>query len=139
MDIFFSDPNDIPLPPDELKIRMLEVDPYPDQRRIAVRFEITPFQKRPNIEVAIFNADERKVSELSVVEAMDHKMDFTMHLREANPAGIYTVRMRLFYTNLDAFEHDGETGLPVAQILDETGHTVTSHEITFSLSPLTDA
>ncbi len=133
MDIFFSDPNDIPLPPDELQIRLLEVAPYPDPRRVAVRFEITPFQKRPNVEVSILNADNRKVAELSVVEAMDHKMEFTMHLREPHPSGTYTARMRLFYTNLDAFEQDGETGLPVAQILDETGRTITTHEVSFTL------
>ena len=42
MDIFFADPDDIPLPPEEVKIRQLEARPYPEGQRVAVRFEITP-------------------------------------------------------------------------------------------------
>lgn len=134
MDIFFADPDEVPVPPDEMRIRSLEAAPYPDGRRVAVRFEISAFQQRPNIEVRIFNAHERIVADLSVVEAMENKMDFTMHLREPEPIGRYRLTMRLFYTNLDAYETNGESGLPVGRILDETGHTVASHETEFEIA-----
>lgn len=112
MDIFFTDPNDTPLPPEEIKIRTLEAQPYPDNRRVKVTFEITPFLKRPNFEIVLLNAKEKQVSQFAVVEAIDNKMDFTMHIREANPSGEYRLTMNLYYADLPepeelADEEDG--------------------------------
>ena len=42
MDIFFQDPTDIPLPPEEVRIRELTAEPWPDGRRVRVYVELTP-------------------------------------------------------------------------------------------------
>ena len=56
MDIFFRDPSEIPLPPDEVRIRVLHADPYPDGQRVRIHLEVDPFQRRPNADVRITNA-----------------------------------------------------------------------------------
>ena len=100
MDIFFTNPNDTPLPPDEIHIRKLEYQLYPDNRRVKVTFEISAFLKRPNIEILLTNQDGKQVSQFSVVEAIETNMDFTLHIRESNPSGTYTLTMNLFYADL---------------------------------------
>jgi hypothetical protein len=97
MDINFHDPNDIPLPPDEVRIRELRAEPWPDNRRVRVRLELTPFQKRPNGEIRITDENGVEVASFSIIESIDHKMDFTIHLREGKPAGQFTVSTKIFY------------------------------------------
>ena len=112
MDIFFTNPNDTPLGPDEIRIRTLEAQPYPDNRRVKVSFEITPFLKRPNFEIFLNNSFGEQVSQFAVVEAIENTMDFTMHIREAKPGGEYTLTMNLYYADIPepeelADEEDG--------------------------------
>ncbi|MBI3159227.1 MAG: hypothetical protein HYZ26_06480 [Chloroflexi bacterium] len=133
MDIFFADPDAVPLPPEEMEILMLEIAPYPEGKRVGLRFQITPFQKRPNIEVTLFNPAGRIVSQLSVVEAMEARMDFTMHIRESQPQGEYRARMRLFYADLDSYVPPEGADPDPSRILDETDRTVATREISFQL------
>ena len=56
MDMFFADPNDPPLPPEEVRLRELRAEPWPDVLRVKVFLELTPFQKRPSAEGSIRNA-----------------------------------------------------------------------------------
>ena len=97
MDIFFTDPNDIPLPPEEVRIRNFRAEPWPDKRRVRVYLEITPFQKRPNGEIEICNAEGNEVASLTIIETIDPKMDLTVHLRVAEPAGSYTASAVIYY------------------------------------------
>ena len=91
MDLFLQDPTDIPLPPDEVRIRELRVDPLPDNRRIRISLQITPFQTRPNIEIVITNENEEDSGSLTIIESIDPKMEFTVHLKDDEPNGQYTV------------------------------------------------
>lgn len=134
MDIFFADPDDVPVPPEEMQIRSLEVDPYPDARRVAIRFSITPFQKRPNVEIKVRDEAGTTVAEVSIVETTDPTMEFTIHLRNPETAGRYAVHMRVFYSNLDDFNPEGRQGLNVNQILEETGWTVATRETAFEIN-----
>ncbi|MDH5606801.1 MAG: hypothetical protein OEY93_07930, partial [Anaerolineae bacterium] len=102
-------------------------------QRIAVRFEITPFLQRPNLELAIFNKEEREVSNLSVVEAIENRMTFVMHLKEAEPSGEYRLKMRVFYSDLESFELGERTSAKAHEILEETGTTVASDEAVFTV------
>jgi hypothetical protein len=105
-DIFFVEPDQVPVPPDEVRIRELKATPQSDGRRVSVRIDVTPFQKRPNMELVIQNAKGEKVAGLDVVEAIDNKMDFTVHLREAQTGGTYTARLTVLYSNFEEFEQD---------------------------------
>jgi hypothetical protein len=104
MDIFFSNSNDVPVPPDKMEIRELKASPHEDGRRVAIEFEITPFQRRPNIDIVVVNQEKQPVASFSIVEAIENKMTFTMHLREPEPHGDYQIKMELFYTELDTLE-----------------------------------
>jgi hypothetical protein len=97
MDIFFQDPTDIPLPPDEIRIRELHAEPYPDGRRVRIILEITPFQQRPNCEIIVTNEDGEAAASLSIIESIDAKMDFTVHLKGKKPSGKFTVSADIYY------------------------------------------
>jgi hypothetical protein len=98
MDIFFQDPSDIPLPPDEVRIRRFQADPWPDQRRVRVSLEVTPFQKRPNGEIKIIDPDGEETAFLTIVETVVPKMEFTIHLRGPATSGEYTAKAIIYYT-----------------------------------------
>jgi hypothetical protein len=98
MDIFFQDPSDIPLPPDEVSIRQFHAEPWPDQRRVRVYLEVTPFQKRPNGEIKIFDPGGEEAAHLTIVETVVPKMEFTVHLRGPSTVGEYTATATVYYT-----------------------------------------
>jgi len=104
MEFFFPEDNLQRMTPEETQIHSLSAQPYPDGRRLHVNIEITPFQKRPYLEVTITNADGVEVASSSIVEPMSWKLELTMHLRGElrNP---HTLEAKLFYP-------DGPTAEP---------------------------
>jgi hypothetical protein len=97
MDIFFTDPSAVPLPPAEVRIVELQAQPWPDGRRVHVYLELTPFQKRPDGEISITNQRGEELANASIIETLIHKMDFTLHLRGAELLGPFTVTAQIFY------------------------------------------
>jgi hypothetical protein len=97
MDIFFQDPAAIPLPPDEVRILEFRAEPWSDNRRIRIRLSITPFQKRPNGEIAITDDEGTEVAAFSIIETISPKMEFTVHLRGGRENGQFTASVILFY------------------------------------------
>lgn len=102
MDINFHDPSDIPLPPGELRIRELRVEPLPDQRRVRIFIEITPFQQKPNLEIKILSQSGHEAASLSIIEAIDYKMQFTIHLKDAGASGEYVADLEVYYFEAEA-------------------------------------
>lgn len=100
MDLFFTDPNEVPLPPEEVRIREFRVEPWLDGHRVRVTLEVDPFQKRPSAEVVIWNAAGDVVAEVTIIESIMRKMEFNMHLRQAEPAGSYHAQAVLYYQTL---------------------------------------
>lgn len=96
MDFFFPEDNLNRATPEETNITSLSVKPYPDGYRLHVNIEMTPFQKRPHLDVTISNRDGDEVASANVVEPLNWKIEFTMHLRGElkNP---YTLEAKLFY------------------------------------------
>jgi hypothetical protein len=96
MEFFFPEDNLTRAVPEETKINSLSAQPYPDGYRLRVNMEVTPFQKRPYIEVVLHDADGDEVASTSIVEPMSWKLEFTMHIRGElkNP---YTLNARLYY------------------------------------------
>jgi hypothetical protein len=111
VDIFFQDPAEMPLPPDEVRIRALRADPWPDGRRVRIYLEVDPFQKRPSVEIVITDSQGERVSQTSVIESMARNMNFNMHLRQAQPGGQYTVSAVLFYSDPFPEPNQNEEGL----------------------------
>ncbi len=96
MDFFFPEDNLERAVPEETQINSLSAQSYPDGRRLRVNLEVTPFQKRPYIEIILTNANGDEVSSTSIVEPLSWKLEFTMHIRGElnNP---YTLHARLYY------------------------------------------
>ena len=103
MDFFFPEDNLTRAVPEETKISSLSAETYPDGRRLRVNIEVTPFQKRPYIEITLHDKDENEIASTSIVEPLSWKLEFTMHLRGEikNP---YTLNARLYYPDGPANE-----------------------------------
>ena len=96
MDFFFPEDNLTRAVPEETHITTLSAEAYPDGRRLRVNLEVTPFQKRPYIEVALNDANGDEIASTSIVEPLSWKLEFTMHIRgELN--NHYTLNARLYY------------------------------------------
>ena len=135
MDIFFSESGDPPVSPSEVRFKHLVGQPWPDGRRVQVNIELTPFLKKPNLELRIANSAGEVVASLEVVEAIDFKMDFTMHLRESQPNGKYHINARIFYTDLDRYtEEEPEQEATVSELLQEASNVVDTLESEFIIS-----
>jgi hypothetical protein len=107
MDIFFADPSEVPLPPNEVRIRALNVEPWPDGKRLRVYLEVDPFQKRPNADLTLLDQDGRELSSVSIIESMTRKMELVMHLRGATP-GSCTLQALLYYASFPQPVEPGE-------------------------------
>jgi hypothetical protein len=96
MDFFFPEDNLNRMTPEETRITTLSAQPYPDGYRLHVNIEMTPFQKRPHLEVVLVDAEDNEVASTTIVEPMSWKIEFTMHIRGElkNP---YTLAAKLFY------------------------------------------
>jgi hypothetical protein len=96
MDFFFPEDQLQRMTPEETRITSLTAQPYPDGYRLHVNIEMTPFQKRPHLEVVLNDSNGDEVASTSIVEPMGWKIEFTMHIRGElkNP---YTLEARLFY------------------------------------------
>lgn len=96
MDFFFPEDNLARMVPEETHITALSAEAWPDGRRLRVNLEVTPFQKRPYIEVTLNDAHGEEIASTSIVEPLSWKLEFTMHIRGElnNP---YTLNARLYY------------------------------------------
>lgn len=118
MDIFFADPDDVPRPPEEVRIREFKADPWPDGRRVKIYLEITPFQKRPSGEVLITDHAGQPVATANIIETIDPKMEINMHLRGPVSEGVFTAAMVLFYLeDIDEDQPEEELILPPQRMI----------------------
>ena len=119
MDIFFTDPTEIPLPPDEVRIRSLRAEAWPDGRRVRVSLEVDPTLKRPNADLLIQDAQGNEVAAASIIESMDRRMEITMHLRGFEGGGPYKLSATLFFAELEKEPAPGqEPALPERLVTD---------------------
>jgi hypothetical protein len=98
---FFDDPVRGPLPREDVRFNGLGLYMYEDSKRVAVGFDITPFQERPNIQVTVRDENGVEAASLNVIEAMHPNFNLTMHIRDANTTSLYEVEAILYYTALD--------------------------------------
>lgn len=110
VDFFLPEDHLQRMTPEETRITALSAEPYPDGYRLRVNIEITPFQKRPHLEILLKDADDNEIASTSIIEPMSWKLEFTMHVRDElnNP---YTLEARLFYpdgpeSELQSFSFD---------------------------------
>ena len=97
MEFFFPEDGLERTPPEDTRILSLKAEPYEDARRVRVNLEMSPFEKRPNLEVVLSDSLGQEVSNASFVEAMAWRMEFTLHLRRQPGPGPLSLEVRLFY------------------------------------------
>jgi len=97
MEFFFPEDNLRRTAPEETKILSLTAEPYEDGRRVRVNIEMSPFEKRPHLEIVLTDTDNKEVSSASFVEPMTWKLEFTLHLRTEPADGPLDLVARLYY------------------------------------------
>ncbi len=84
MFIQIEDPSDLPRPPEEVQIRSVDIDPYPDGQRLHVLIELTPFTEPPDLSLRVMDLDGVELADLSIIGAHQNKLGLTVHLRGSN-------------------------------------------------------
>lgn len=103
MDFFFPELSEngdnLPLSPEEMRFLEFRADPVLDNDplRARVYVEVTPFQKRPFIEVVLTGEQGQEIATANVIEPLQRKNVFTMHIRDAQQTGTFFLRARLYY------------------------------------------
>ena len=102
LELFFpelSPAGAIPLPPEEMRFIEVKVEPVLDNGpvRMRVYVETTPFQQRPYMEVNLYNSQGDEIASASIIEPIQRKNVFTMHLRGGQQSGKFSLQARLFY------------------------------------------
>lgn len=129
MDIFFKDLNEIPLPPEGVRLQELKAEPWPDGRRVKVYLEVDPFQKRPSADLVITNAAGEEVASANILESINRKMEINMHLREAQPGGEYNLQAVVYYQKLPPVDEESGPQEPPEPLIVDRGQT------SFTISP----
>ncbi|HZW04649.1 MAG TPA: hypothetical protein VFF68_12025 [Anaerolineaceae bacterium] len=88
------------VPPEQVRFLELRPEPWPDGRRVRIHVQITPFLQPPHMSMSIADPDGREVSHVEVVENVDFKLVFTMHIRSEQVSGQYDLVAQLFYDDL---------------------------------------
>jgi hypothetical protein len=115
MDIFLQDPGEIPLPPDEVRIRELTITPHAGRNQVEIYLEVDPFQRRPSIDLEILDSIQSTLASTSIIESDQRKMSLVMHLKSGVAGNTLRIRATLFYRQ--GFEEGFEGELPEAQVV----------------------
>ncbi len=89
------------VPPQEVRLEEVRVEPWSDDaHKVRVHLQVTPFLARPNLQVNIFDPENQSVSSASIVEAIQHRMVFTMHIRTAEVGQQYSLSVEVSYPDI---------------------------------------
>ncbi|MCJ7823691.1 MAG: hypothetical protein MUP44_02205 [Anaerolineales bacterium] len=100
MFIQIEDSAGAPVPPEEVRIQSVHIDPYPDGKRIRVSLELTPFQVPPDLDVIVLDQDGGESVSMSIISAATPELSFTAHLRGDSLSSSYQLSARLIYAEL---------------------------------------
>jgi len=85
LDLPFFESEQVPLPPDQVRVMSARATPYPDPRRVKVAVSLTPFVERPDVELRIADPAGETLAEAAVIECVEHAFELTLHLRRPPP------------------------------------------------------
>ncbi|MGB2894935.1 MAG: hypothetical protein WBB65_02070 [Anaerolineales bacterium] len=100
MFIQIEDSEGAPVPPEDVRIQSVHIDPYPDGRRIRVTLKLTPFQVPPDLDVIVLDQDGEESASMSIIGAATPELIFTAHLRGDPLYPTYQLLTRLTYEEL---------------------------------------
>lgn len=94
-------PSENGLAPKDVRIVELRAELWPDDsRRVRVHLELTPFLEKPDVEVIIAQQDDSEVARINIIESIDDKMTFTMHIRSQTLEEVYKLKASVAYTDI---------------------------------------
>ncbi len=121
MNLFLRDPNEIRLPPEEVRLIEVQVTPQMNGRLVKIQLELTPFMKRPNVEATITSRSGKEAGHASILQTMLPKMEFTMHLRQVEPGDELTLETVVYYQKLpEPSDKPVELPLPDPMVVDRS-------------------
>ncbi len=82
MELPLVESSETPVPPEEMRIRSVDVHPYSDGRRLRISLELTPFQVSPDIDVVAKDVHGDELASASIIGAIANHMSLTLHLRK---------------------------------------------------------
>ena len=94
------------LPPQEVRILQLGAEPWQDGRRVRISIEITPFLEPPNLEVILTNDQNEELSSVHIIQTVDCRMTFTMHIRAQEITGVCALTAMLSYPETGIVHQD---------------------------------
>ena len=59
--------------------------------------DLTPFQQPPTLDLVVMGAGGVEAASTTIIEPYAPKMSLTLHLREPDPNGLYSLRVDLVY------------------------------------------
>lgn len=87
------------VPPRDVRITGIKVQPLADFRRARVNLVLTPFEKPPNLNVSI-SSNGRVLASSVIIETASPLLTFTMHITGGEPGGSYLLRATVSYEDL---------------------------------------
>jgi hypothetical protein len=90
--------------PADVRFTELRVEPWPDGKRVRVHVSLTPFLQNPNLDAVITDSTDQEVAHSSIIEIVDVRFVFTMHIRSHPVRGLYNLTARLGYEDLGIVE-----------------------------------
>jgi hypothetical protein len=83
---------------DDIEILEFSSELYPDQRRVKVVFNLSPFLVNPNASISLNNPEGDTLTSVNIVNIFSSDNEITLHIpANQNTPGIYTVNIDLFY------------------------------------------
>ena len=112
-EIQFTSSENVPLPPEEVKILDFQAEPYPDGRRVKMILTFTPFQSYPSAEIVIKDPSGEPAASLHIIETIDIETEITLHLPGEPEPGQYSAELKAFYLEEKTSEQEPDqiTGL----------------------------
>jgi hypothetical protein len=90
----------VPLPPAQVRFLETRVEPWSYSQRIRIHITLTPFEQSPDLTAQIFDGENNLLSQADVIETMDDRFVFTMHIRTDQASGPFTLKLILAYQDI---------------------------------------
>jgi hypothetical protein len=102
MEFFLDAPEARRVLPVETRLLDLQAEPYPDGKRLRVILEVTPFQEKPVITLALSNFADEVVAETTIIEPITWQIELTLHIRKTDKiaGGLLNLQAILSYPDL---------------------------------------
>ena len=91
--------------PADVRFEEVKVEPWPGGKKVRVHVSLTPFLNRPDLIASIHDDQDNELCSATIIQTMDDRMVFTLHLRGESETGRYTLQMDLSYEELGQVDH----------------------------------